>query len=115
MSLYKKNSKKCYKNNIFFISGNEALVDRFGFEAGSFLVLNGGNMNHSSLLSENGGLSKGLTMSLTLMVAPEPINTPMNYEECWAPLNIQRIQIRFIPLVGALCNALTYHFWVRFL
>ena len=69
-------------------------------------------MNHSKLLSENGGLSKAWIMSLTLLVAPEPIDTPMNYWECWTPLDMRRVWVRFIPLVSALCEGMTHHFWV---
>ena len=106
-----------YKKYIFLhrvnsISGNESLCDRLGFEAGSCICFNGGRMNHSKLLSENGGLSKALVMSLTLMVAPENINTPMNYWECWSPLDMRRVYVRFIPLISALCESLTFHFWV---
>ena len=92
--------------------GNEALCDPLGFEAGPCLCLNGGNMNHSKLLSENGGLSKALIMGFTLMTAPQPIDVPMDYQECWSPLDMRRVFVRYIPLVNALCEALTYHFWV---
>ena len=85
-----------------------------GFEAGSNLCLNGGNMGHSSLLSENGGWSKGLIMSVSLMTAPENIDTPMDYSECWTPLNIMKVHRRFIPVVAALCEGLMMHFWVSF-
>ena len=101
-----------WKCTVNIFSGNESLCDSLGYEAGSCLCLNGGGMNHSKLLSKNGGLSKALIMSLTLMVAPEDINTPMCYWECWTPLNMQRVFRRFIPLVNALCEALTHHFWV---
>lgn len=95
-------------------SGNEALVNKQGFEAGSFLVLNSGRMNHSGLLSKDGGLSKGLVMCLSLLVAPEPLDTPMSFEECWSPLNIQRVHVRYLPLIKALCDGLFIHFWVSF-
>lgn len=86
-----------------------------GFEAGSNLCLNGGNMGHSSFpLSENGGWSKALIMAVSLMTAPEHIDTPMNYSECWSPLDIMKIHRRFIPVVAALCEGLLHHFWVSF-
>ena len=61
---------------------------------------------------QNGDLSKALIMGFTLMTAPQPIDVPMNYQECWSPLDMRRVFVRYIPLVNALCEALTYHFWV---
>ena len=71
-------------------------------------------MTHSNLLSENGGLSKALIMGISMLTAPEPINVPMDYSECWTPYNIRRCFVRFIPIVNALAEALTYFFWVSF-
>ena len=91
------------------------MCDRLGFEAGSNLCLNGGNMGHSSFpLSENGGWSKAMIMSLSLITGPESIDHPMDYSECWTPLDIMKIHRRFIPVVGGLCEGLIFHFWVSF-
>ena len=98
----------------FIFLGNEALCDRTGYEAGACLILNGGNMNHSSLLSENGGLSKSLIMTVSYMVAPQPIDVPMNYEHCWSPLDMRRCHVRHFIMVEALCEGLTLYFWVSF-
>ena len=105
-------NRKLYCYKLLFL-GNEALCDKQGFEAGSFLVLNSGKMNHSNLCSKNGGLSKGLVMAISLLVAPEPLDIPMSFMECWSPLDIRRIHVRYLPLIGSLCDGLFHHFWVN--
>lgn len=69
-------------------------------------------MGHSDLLTPNGGLSKAQIMALSLLAAPEKLDTPMNYTKAWSPLDVRKCYVRYIPLVAALTDALMFHFWV---
>lgn len=71
-------------------------------------------MGHSDLLTPNGGLSKAQIMALSLLTAPEKLDTPMNYTKAWSTLNVRKCYVRYIPLVAALTDAVMFHFWVSY-
>lgn len=98
--------------NKFTVLGNEPLCSHDGYFAGSNLILNTGRMTTSNLTSEMRGSSKALNMSIHLIVCPEKLPLPMAYNRAWTPLNVSKIQRRYVPIVQVLARKLDALFWV---
>ena len=87
-------------------------MTRNGLYAGTHLTLNSGCMTHSSLLSPHRGASKALNMSFGLLVAPERMPNPMAFDQAWTPLDLEKVQLRFLPVLHLIARKLDSLFWV---
>ena len=101
-------SLKCNINR--FILGNEALVSKCGYFAGSHLILNSGKASHGG--GDNRGLSKALCMVIALFICPFQYVYDINWVEAWTPINMLHFRPSFRPILISLAKALDNLYWV---
>ena len=95
---------------MIYFSGNESLVTKCGYFAGSHILLNAGLASHGG--GSNRGLSKALCMVITLFLCPFQYVHDINWVEAWTPIDMLHFQPQFRPILIALAKALDNQFWV---
>ena len=97
---------------IYFISGNEALVDHSGFGLGQCIILNSGCMSHGNVGGTNTGLSKGLVMSLVVLINPLTDREPLDFSKPWYACDVSKLNHLQLEILSILSSSVDRYFWV---
>ena len=88
------------------------MVNRQGYGLGSCLSLNSGCMSHGTIGSKSSGLSKALTMVLSLLICPLKVEEDMDFSKAWFTADLAKLPVRNLEILWFLDRAVTKHFWV---
>ena len=85
-----------------------------GFGIGVHCVLNSGSMSHGNVGDKSHGLSKGICMSIALIVAPLKESEPMDFSKAFYTLDVSSIAPLKLDVLRILNLAVSKNFWVSF-
>ena len=90
-------------------------MSKDGHGVGSCICLNSGCMSHGDIGSKTSGLSKAMSMMLSVLICPEKYNKPMDFSLAFYTVDVSDIPRRHLEILWFLNNAVTKHYWVSWL
>ena len=88
------------------------MVDRSGFGLGTCVILNSGSMSHGLIGGENTGLSKGLVMSLVVLINPLTDDKPLDFSLPWYACDVSNLNHLQLEILSILNSSVEKYFWV---
>ena len=69
-------------------------------------------MSHGDIGSKTSGLSKAMSMMLSVLICPEEYKNAMDFTPAFYTVDVSDIPRRHLEILWFLNNAVTKHYWV---